>query len=204
MRSGKNEPSYGGDYDDIQKLKRIAESQHIALLLVHHLRKMGDSDPVHRLSGTTGISGAVDNVFVLDKSARLEDVATLTCTGRDIQQREMELRFDKTNFVWNKLSDSAERDAPQLPPDMVAFVEFIKSIGSYEGGNTELAEMFAQHSGIELRAKVLKQKMNRWCCLLSDLGISFCSRELHSGKVVSVKYTPPVSHASQVSQDSCP
>lgn len=204
VRSGKNEPSYGGDYDDIQKLKRIAESQHIALLLVHHLRKMGDSDPVHRLSGTTGISGAVDCVFVLDKSTRLEDVATLTCTGRDIQQREMELRFDKTNFVWNKLSDSAERDTPQLPPDMVAFVEFIKSIGSYEGGNTELAEMFAQHSGITLSAKILKQKMNRWCCLLSDLGISFWSKEQHNGKVVGVKYTPPVSHASQVSQDSCP
>ena len=204
VRGNSKEPTYGGDYADAQKLKKLADKHGIAILLVHHLRKMTDKDPVNKLSGTTGLSGAADTLLILDKSIRLEDVATLTCTGRDIQQREMELRFDKTNFVWNKLSDSAERDAPQLPPDMVAFVEFIKSIGSYEGGNTELAEMFAQHSGIELSAKILKQKMNRWCCLLSDLGISFRSWEQHDGKVVSVKYTPPVSHASQVSQDSCP
>ena len=204
VRGNSKEPTYGGDYADAQKLKKLADKYSIAILLVHHLRKMTDKDPVNKLSGTTGLSGAADTLFILDKSTRLEDVATLTCTGRDIQQREMELRFDKTNFVWNKLSDSAERDAPQLPPDMIAFVKFIKSIGSYEGGNTELAEQFAQHSGITLSAKILKQKMNRWCCLLSDLGISFRSWELHGGKVVSVKYTPPVSHASQVSQDSCP
>ena len=204
VRGSSKEPTYSGDYADAQKLERIADKYGIAILLVHHLRKMTDKDPVNKLSGTTGLSGAADTLFILDKSTRLEDVATLTCTGRDIQQREMELRFDKTNFVWNKLSDSAERDAPQLPPDMVAFMEFVKTIVSYEGGNTALAEMFAQHSGITLSAKVLKQKLNRWCCPLRDLGISFSSKELHSGKVVSVQYTPPVSHASQVSQELCP
>ena len=202
VRGHSKEPTYGGDYADAQKLKQIADKYNIAILLVHHLRKMTDKDPVNKLSGTTGLSGAADTIFILDKSGRLEDVATLVCTGRDIQQRKLDLRFDKNSFVWNKISDSADQDAPQLPPDMVAFAEFIKSIGSYEGGNTALAELFAQHSGITMRAKVLKQKLNRWCCLLSDLGISFSSRELHSGKVVSVQYTPPVSHASQVSQDT--
>lgn len=204
VRGSSKEPTYGGDYADAQKLKKLADKYGVAIMLVHHLRKMTDKDPVNKLSGTTGLSGAADTLLILDKSTRLEDVATLTCTGRDIQQREMELRFDKSNFVWNKLSDSAERDALQLPPDMVAFVEFVKTIGSYEGGNTALAEMFAEHSGITMSAKVLKQKLNRWCCPLSDLGISFSSKELHSGKVVSVQYTPPVSHASQVSQDSRP
>ena len=32
-----------------------------------------------------GAEAAADTVLILDKSARLEDVATLTCTGRDIQ-----------------------------------------------------------------------------------------------------------------------
>ena len=204
VRGNSKEPTYGGDYADAQKLKKLADKYGVAIMLVHHLRKMTDKDPVNKLSGTTGLSGAADTLLILDKSTRLEDVATLTCTGRDIQQREMELRFDKTNFVWNKLSDSAERDAPQLPPDMVAFVEFVKTIGCYEGGNTALAEMFAEYSGITMSAKVLKQKLNRWCCPLSDLGISFSSKELHSGKVVSVQYNQPVSHASQVSQDSRP
>ena len=202
VRGNKGDPSYGSDYDDIQKLKRISDSQNVAILLVHHLRKMGDRDPVNKLSGTTGISGAVDCVYILDKSARLEDVATLTCTGRDIQQRELELRFDETNCVWNKISDDAEDETRKLPPEMVAFVDFVKHISFYEGGNTQLAECFNAHSGCSVTAKVLKQKMNRWRHPLSDLGVTFTSREVHSGKIVTVQYTPPVSHASQVSQRS--
>ena len=162
VRGSKGDPSYGSDYDDIQKLKRISDSQNVAILLVHHLRKMGDRDPVNKLSGTTGISGAVDCVYILDKSARLEDVATLTCTGRDIQQRELELRFDQTNCVWNMISDNAEDETKKLPPEMVAFVDFVKHISFYEGGNTQLAECFNAHSGCSVTAKVLKQKMNRW------------------------------------------
>ena len=200
VRGNKGDPSYGSDYDDIQKLKRISDSQNVAILLVHHLRKMGDRDPVNKLSGTTGISGAVDCVYILDKSARLEDVATLTCTGRDIQQRELELRFDQTNCVWNKISDDAEDETKKLPPEMIAFVDFMKHIRFYEGSNTLLAERFYAASGFSMSAKVLKQKMNRWRHPLTDLGVTFSSREVHSGKIVTVQYTPPVSHASQVSQ----
>ena len=191
VRGNKGDPSYGSDYDDLQKLKHISDSQNVAILLVHHLRKMGDRDPVNKLSGTTGISGAVDCVYILDKSARLEDVATLTCTGRDIQQRELELRFDQTNCVWNKISDDAEDETKKLPPEMVAFVDFVKHISFYEGGNTQLAECFNAHSGCSVTAKVLKQKMNRWRHPLSDLGVTFTSREVHSGKIVTVQYTPP-------------
>ena len=200
VRGSKGDPSYGSDYDDIQKLKRFSDSQNVAILLVHHLRKMGDRDPVNKLSGTTGISGAVDCVYILDKSARLEDVATLTCTGRDIQQRELELRFDQTNCVWNMISDNAEDETKKLPPEMIAFVDFMKHIRFYEGSNTLLAERFYAASGFSMSAKVLKQKLNRLRHPLSDLGVTFFSREVHSGKIVTVQYTPPVSHASQVSQ----
>ena len=83
VRGSSGEPSYGGDYQDIQKLKRIADSQRVTILLVHHLRKQGDRDPINKLSGTTGISGAVDAVFVLDKKERSQNTALLICTGRD-------------------------------------------------------------------------------------------------------------------------
>ena len=56
VRGNTSEPSYGGDYQDIQKLKRIADSQRVTILLVHHLRKQGDRDPINKLSGTTGTS----------------------------------------------------------------------------------------------------------------------------------------------------
>ena len=68
----------------MQRLKRIADKYGITILLVHHLRKQGGRDPVNRLSGTTGISGAVDAVFVLDKKERVRYSALLANTGRDM------------------------------------------------------------------------------------------------------------------------
>ena len=85
VRGNSKEPTYSGDYADAQKLKKLADKYGVAIMLVHHLRKMTDKDPVNKLSGTTGLSGAADTLLILDKSTRLEDVATLTCTGRDIQ-----------------------------------------------------------------------------------------------------------------------
>ena len=52
---------YGNDYDDISSIKRIADQYNIAIILVHHLRKMKDSDdPFNEVSGSTGITGAPD------------------------------------------------------------------------------------------------------------------------------------------------
>ena len=204
IRSNSNEPSYGGDYEEIQKLKRIADSQRISLLLVHHLRKQGDRDPVNKLSGTTGITGAVDCVFVLDKSRRREDAATLICTGRDIEHRELELRFSKDEFVWSLMADSAKESMGTLPKDMVAFVEFMKQIQTYSGTNTNLAEQFSAHSGLPATPKGLKQRMNKWSYRLEDLGVTFYSHETKQGKLVEVWYKAPASNASQISQVPVP
>ena len=195
------DPQYSGDYADTGAFKTIADKYKVAMVLVTHLRKAADGDTFNEITGSTGITGAADTLMTLKKSARMADAAKLSCTGRDIAQRELELRFDKTNFVWSKISDSADLDTPSLPPEMVAFVDFMKILGSYEGGNTALAESFAEYSGIVLTPKVLKQKMNRWCCVLADAGITFRSFDTNHGKMVSVSYTPPTSHTSQISQN---
>ena len=61
------------------------------------------------ISGTNGISGATDTNFVLMKTSRSENTATLYCTGRDIVYRELRLEFDSETHLWNLLSD----DSPQ-------------------------------------------------------------------------------------------
>lgn len=64
---------YASDYDDLTFLKEIANKNHIAILLVHHLRKQRDDDPLNMLSGSTGLSGAVDTVFVLSRPKRTDN-----------------------------------------------------------------------------------------------------------------------------------
>ena len=115
LRNNSIDTSYANDYEEIRILKQLADELGICLLLVHHLRKQGDSDPFNKLTGTTGIVGAVDTAFVLDKSRRNADSATLYCTGRDVEDRQLELRFSKEEFVWKMLGDSMEnREMLQL------------------------------------------------------------------------------------------
>ena len=56
--AGNDANQYASDYRDIGVLKALADKHRIAILLVHHLRKMNDDDPMNMISGTTGLSGA--------------------------------------------------------------------------------------------------------------------------------------------------
>ena len=110
IRSAGNDVNpYASDYRDIGVLKALADRRRIAILLVHHLRKLSDDDPMNMISGTTGLSGATDSNFVFRKSKRRENTATLYCTGRDIAYRELSLEFDGDTHIWNLLSDNGEQ-----------------------------------------------------------------------------------------------
>lgn len=191
-RGDSGEPSYADDYQDIQKLKRIADDNNITILLVHHLRKLRDHDPLNMLSGTTGISGAVDAVFVLDRKERAQNAALLICTGRDVEYRELELRFSKERCVWDLVSDSAENPEQLMPPEMASFLMYMKEAKLFSGGNTELAEAFNTYTGNTIEPKRLKQQMNRWKENLRELGVTFRSYRSNGQRLVEVRYTDPV------------
>jgi len=204
VRGTSGEPSYGGDYQDIQKLKRIADSQRVTILLVHHLRKQGDRDPINKLSGTTGISGAVDAVYVLDKKERAQNTALLICTGRDVEYRELELRFSKERCVWELVSDSAETPELLLPPGLVSFLEYMKQCKHFIGGNTELADAVFAYTGVAVEPKRLKQLMNVWRETLGEQGVTFRSHRSNGQRLVEVQYTEPVTQVPQVTQELGP
>lgn len=47
---------YAGDYDDVTALKNISDKYGIAVVVVHHVRKLKDvSDPFNEVSGSTGM-----------------------------------------------------------------------------------------------------------------------------------------------------
>ena len=97
---------YANDYQDVGLLKQLADKQHIAILLIHHLRKLHDDDPMNMISGSTGLSGAADSAFVLQKNARSANAASLHCTGRDIPDRTLKLELGEEDHIWKLLEDS--------------------------------------------------------------------------------------------------
>ena len=103
--TGSDSNLYANDYQDIGLLKQLADKKHIAILLIHHLRKLHDDDPMNMISGSTGLSGAADSTFVLQKNSRLANIASLHCTGRDILDRTLKLEFGEEDHVWKLLED---------------------------------------------------------------------------------------------------
>lgn len=200
MIRNNSELSYANDYNEIGKLKQYADEMSISILLVHHLRKQGDSDPLNKLSGTTGISGAVDAAFVLDKDKRNENKANLLCTGRDIEEREFQLSFNKENCTWNLINDSLENPVLLLPQEMIDFIEFMKSQKHFRGSNTDLVNEFNFSLNYNLTAKSLKQMMNKFRYDLEDNGVKFVSHRSNGQRLVEVSYLS-ASDSSAVSDE---
>ena len=190
IRSKNKDTTYANDYQEIEKLKRLADKLKISLLLVHHLRKQGDNDPLNKISGTTGISGAVDTTFILDKSKRSQNNATMICTGRDIEYRELELNFSKDNHIWDLVSDSVESPEILLQDEMIQLIEFMKKVIIFKGTNTEFAEEYNSFCRKEISAKALKQMMNKWRYELESNNIYFSSYRSNGKRFVNVHYMP--------------
>ena len=143
IRGAGYDNTYANDYRDLSVLKHIADTHGISILLVHHLRKMNDDDPMNMISGTTGLSGATDSNFVLRKSQRRENTATLYCTGRDIPYRELALEFDGEDHVWKLLSDDCEQK--EQPNERILFL---------------LSELLRRQPEISAPAKVLLETID--------------------------------------------
>ena len=174
---------YAADYDDINALKQIAEKHHIAIVLVHHLRKTGDADPLNMISGTSGIAGGADSNFVLQKDTRTENTAKLICTGRDIECRELLLEFSRESFVWELLSpvEIAER---AVPDEIIILSDFIKSVGAFTGTATELVTQL----NIEYNPSALKKKIIKHMTHLRENNISYSENRTFERREFSLIY----------------
>lgn len=189
IRSPVMDSTYGTDYAEIRCIKAMADSLGISVLLVHHLRKQKDGDPFNNLSGTTGLTGAVDASFVLEKGKRSNDTATLFCTGRDILYREMELRFSEKNCVWELVSDSMEAPEKLLPKELEALVRLMMEQKEYQGSNTELAQLISSAVETEITPKALKQQMNKFRFQLENCGVLFESYRSNGTRYVRLSFS---------------
>ena len=190
VRNTGNKISYASDYNEIEVIKKLAEELKITILLVHHLRKQGYSDTFNMLSGTNGLASGVDTMFVLDKSKRCSTNATLYCSGRDIEDREIELCFDKDSCTWNFVSDSSDNPEMLLPVEMQKLIEMMKNISSFSGSNSDFVERYNQFTGREIKANSLKRMMNRWRSELEENGVCFESRKQNNVRVIDIFYEP--------------
>ena len=190
IRNPTNDVSYGNDYAELRVLKALADELNICLLLVHHLRKMNDSDPINRLSESSGISGAVDAVYILDKPMRSGNRATLIASGRDIRDRKIELEMNPQSCILTLISDTLTQPQRNLPDELAALYGFLKESNEREMvcANSELASTLSAFMEKEINPKGLKQTMNKYRYELESFGVFFESRRSNGQKYVAIKY----------------
>ncbi|GAC1369312.1 MAG: hypothetical protein NVSMB44_36120 [Ktedonobacteraceae bacterium] len=107
--SGEHRSSqYEGDYEALIPLKRLADTNRVSILAVHHLRKTGSSDVLDEITGSIGMTGAVDGTLIL-KRERGQTEATLFVTGRDIEhEQQLAMNFDAATALWSVIGNADE------------------------------------------------------------------------------------------------
>jgi hypothetical protein len=102
-----NESLYDADYRALTGLAAFARLRGIAVLIVHHVRKMDSDDPLESLSGTNGLTGAADGVMVLKRDSGTGH-CLLYVRGRDVEESEKAVRFKPDNGTWELLGNAQD------------------------------------------------------------------------------------------------
>ena len=181
--------SYANDYQIITRLKALADSYGICLLLVHHTRKQQADDKFDMISGTNGLLGAADGAFLLQKERRADNAATLDISGRDQQDQRLYLKRDEERLVWEL--ERRETELRQEPPDPV--LEAVAALVTAErpewrGTATELVAAL----GLDMKPNALAMRLNVRAWRLSyEYHIHYESARTHAGRSIKLTLEEP-------------
>lgn len=97
--------AYDADYELITPLGKIAHAfPGVCIVAVTHDKKMRDpADWTNNLSGSTGLTGAVDVILRIDRDERDSKESTLQITGRDVEPQALQMTFNKDSMKWEYL-----------------------------------------------------------------------------------------------------
>ena len=184
VRDGGVDYKYGSDYDDMRSLKQLTDEFGICLIVVTHLRKMeSQSDPFADIIGTTGITGAVDEMLVMKKSKRSSSDCSLYVTGRDVPDMRIKLRRELLLWEMTEKVSGEELEAESIPAVVKAVVTFIKERGTWSGTMSELrAVLEIDEVSVAALGKFLSQH-REW---MEGRGVRYLTRRTSASRLVTL------------------
>ena len=188
--AGSDSNLYANDYQDIGILKQLADKRHIAILLIHHLRKLHDDDPMNMISGSTGLSGAADSTFVLQKHSRLANIASLHCTGRDIPDRTLKLEFGEEDHIWKLLEDSKTCSTTSKISTLQIenlLAELLRADPTYLGSPSALSAKIDPDGSLSITPKKVTRLVRESVAALREKGILADTYRSNGKRWISLK-----------------
>lgn len=117
----KDKNIYLADYEIASQLQELAMKRNISILILHHTKKGNEENVFDEISGTTGLTGAMDTMMVIKEKNKDH---TLHITGRDVEQADYKIVFDKKLFCWNVIEKKNEIN---ITVEREEILELIKS-----------------------------------------------------------------------------
>ena len=177
--------TYAGDYAVISALKNLADRLDIAIVCIHHTRKMKAKDTFDSVLGSTGLTAAADGIYVLERKADDKPFGRLSFISRDLPDGDLPVRFDHDTCRWYPIASSdMERELLLADEAMSALVSFMQQELIYEGTATELCERL----GLNIGANNLSSKLSKYKNSLQKLGVDYTKEKRNNHKVFTLNY----------------
>ena len=107
-KEGRGQNIYAEDYAALEALLPLASKHSVAIVVVHHLRKMAASDPLDEISSSTGLTAGVDGFLILRRTPGSKG-PTLYVDGRDIEEpTEYALIWNLNTATWTIEGEAEE------------------------------------------------------------------------------------------------
>jgi hypothetical protein len=97
--NGQRMNSYQEDYRFLGKIGKFAQEQNVSIIVVHHTRKKWAYEVLDSISGTNGLAGAADTIWILDRPSGSQK-GFLTITGRGVRERSLKLQFHSGKWIY--------------------------------------------------------------------------------------------------------
>lgn len=184
VRSVSKDSAYAADYGDMNSLKKFADKHGIAVLCIHHNRKMGDQDVFNTVSGTNGITGAADCTMVLNNLNRSARRATLSVTGRDVEFQEYKIRMNDCEWELIEKTSKEELEEREVPDDILRVLDFMMTRPvEWKGTTTELyTQLHLESVSVPAFGKHLAQNRD----FMADRGVIFTRTRTREGSILSL------------------
>ncbi len=162
---------YAEDYETLSELKKVADEYDVAFVVIHHLKKQSSKndiaftesgDWINQLSGSAGITGCADTILAL-KRDRVSTHGKLRMTGRDIEERDYEMKLD--GFGWRIEKDANE--TMQVDKWKAEIIDYLQAPENEK--HTITPKQLSEYVGITIEAAKKRLQRGVECLLLKRI-----------------------------------
>ena len=199
VRSPSGDSIYAADYGDFSALKAVADKHSLAMMVVHHTRKMADEDIMNTVSGSSGITGSADSIWVLKRASRGIGDATLTVTGRDVEFRELKLALRDCRWSLIERTSEEELEERNVPDCVLRVIEFMITAADemWRGSVGELIEAAAVE---DVTTATFGKFLAQHSAFMRLRGVAYSKKHTSTGQIVTLE---KVSHEGSEGDEGC-